>query len=56
MEHWGTYYQWLRYYLKLGDGDGPNFCRVKKVDVSSTVNILFIWTIFMSICTTQQDK
>ena len=32
--------------LKFGDGDGPNLCRVKKVDVSSTfiekqhVNIL----------------
>ena len=23
-------------YLKFGDGDGPNLCRVKKVDVSST--------------------
>ena len=22
-------------YLKFGDGDGPNLCRVKKVDVSS---------------------
>ena len=22
--------------LKFGDGDGPNLCRVKKVDVSST--------------------
>ena len=22
--------------LKFGDGNGPNFCRVKKVDVSST--------------------
>ena len=31
----------LKYYnikvqLKFGDGDGPNLCRVKKVDVSST--------------------
>ena len=25
-----------RLYLKFGDGDGPNLCRVKKVDVSST--------------------
>ena len=23
--------------LKFGDGDGPNLCRVKKVDVSSTL-------------------
>ena len=23
-------------YLKFGDGNGPNLCRVKKVDVSST--------------------
>ena len=30
--------------LKFGDGDGPNLCRVKKVDVSST----FIETIFRS--------
>ena len=32
------------YYLKFGDGDGPNLCRVKKVDVSST----FIENIFRS--------
>ena len=31
-------------YLKFGDGDGPNLCRVKKVDVSST----FIENIFRS--------
>jgi len=30
--------------LKFGDGDGPNLCRVKKVDVSST----FIENIFRS--------
>ena len=30
--------------LKFGDGDGPNLCRVKKVDVSST----FIENIFQS--------
>ena len=30
--------------LKFGDGDGPNLCRVKKVDVSST----FIESIFRS--------
>jgi len=24
------------FYLKFGDGDGPNLCRVKKVDVSLT--------------------
>ena len=30
--------------LKFGDGDGPNICRVKKVDVSST----FIENIFRS--------
>ena len=23
-------------YTKFGDGDGPNLCRVNKVDVSST--------------------
>ena len=28
--------------LKFGDGDGPNLCRVKQVDVSST----FIENIF----------
>jgi len=32
------------YYLKFGDGDGPNLCRVKKVDASST----FIENIFRS--------
>ena len=32
------------YYLKFGDGDGPNLCRVKKADVSST----FIENIFRS--------
>ena len=33
------------FYLKFGDGDGPNLCRVKKkVDVSST----FIENIFRS--------
>ena len=31
-------------YLKFGDGDGPNLCRVKKVEVSST----FIENIFRS--------
>ena len=31
-------------HLKFGDGDGPNLCRVKKVDVSST----FIENIFRS--------
>ena len=30
--------------FKFSDGDGPNFCRVKKVDVSST----FIENIFRS--------
>ena len=30
--------------FKFTDGDGPNFCRVKKVDVSST----FIENIFRS--------
>ena len=30
--------------LKFGDGDGPNLCRVKQVDVSST----FIENIFRS--------
>ena len=30
--------------LKFGNGDGPNLCRVKKVDVSST----FIENIFRS--------
>jgi len=30
--------------LKFGDGDGPNLCKVKKVDVSST----FIENIFRS--------
>ncbi len=30
--------------LKFGDGDGPNLCRVNKVDVSST----FIENIFRS--------
>ena len=31
------------YSLKFGDGDGPNLCRVKKVDVSSTFieNVFF---------------
>jgi len=24
-------------YLKFGEGDGPNLCRVKKVDVSPTL-------------------
>ena len=29
--------------LKFGDGNGPNFCRVKKVDVSSTfMEIIFL--------------
>jgi len=32
------------YDVKFGDGDGPNLCRVKKVDVSST----FIKNIFRS--------
>ena len=27
----------LNYNLKFCDGDGPNLCRVKKVDVSSTL-------------------
>ena len=31
-------------HLKFGDGDGPNLCRVNKVDVSST----FIENIFRS--------
>ena len=31
-------------YFKFSDGDGPNLCRVKKVDVSST----FIENIFRS--------
>ena len=31
-------------YLKFGDGDGPNLCKVNKVDVSST----FIENIFRS--------
>ena len=31
-------------YLKFGDGDGPNLCRVKKVDVGFT----FIENIFRS--------
>ena len=30
--------------IKFGDGDGPNFCRVKDIDVSST----FIENIFRS--------
>jgi len=30
--------------IKFGDGDGPNLCRVKKVDVSST----FVENIFRS--------
>ena len=34
----------LEVVLKFGDGDGPNLCRVKKVDVSST----FIENIFRS--------
>ena len=28
---------WEEKYLKFGDGDGPNLCRVKKVDVNSTL-------------------
>ena len=31
-------------HLKFGDGDGPNLCRVNKVDVNST----FIENIFWS--------
>ena len=31
-------------YFKFGDGDGPNLCRLKKVDASST----FIEKIFRS--------
>ena len=27
--------------FKFGDGDGPNLCRVKKVDVSSTFEYIF---------------
>jgi len=51
----------LLVYFKLGDGDGPNLCRVKKVDVNST----FIENIFRSgltlvssndIVTTRIDK
>ena len=34
----------LKDFLKFGDGDGPNLCTVKKVDVSST----FIENIFRS--------
>ena len=33
-----------KFNLKFGDGDGPNLCRVKKVDASST----FIENIFRS--------
>ena len=30
--------------LKFGDGDGPNHCRVKKVDVSSTfIENISVW-------------
>ena len=28
--------QGLKLFLKFGDGDGPNLCRVKNVDVSFT--------------------
>ena len=35
---------YVNMYLKFGDGDGPNLCRITKVDVSST----FIKNIFQS--------
>jgi len=28
-------------YLKFGNGDGPNLCRVEKVDASSTFILIF---------------
>ena len=40
----------MAYLLKFGDGNGPNLCRVKKVDVRSTFieNIFWSWLTLVS--------
>jgi len=47
------------FYLKFGDGDGPNLCRVKKVDVTFIENIFRSGLILVSsndIITIKIDK
>ena len=54
-----TKYLKRMFYLKFGDGDGPNLCRVKKVDVTFIENIFRSGLILVSsndIITIKIDK